>query len=132
MKTVVLILNIITALYFFLLANFFFWGSILAIFVGVFAKEELLKNPWLLIVNILFAPFFIYGAVTFFRKTESKYKYGLVVLLIFWLQTQIFRFFFITNNTLEKTDLSNLLFFIVPMGIIYLTQTLNKKYVSRN
>lgn len=131
MKIVVIIFNTIIALYFFLLANFFFWTSVLALFVSAFARQEPLRNPWLLFVNMLFAPFFIYGAVTFFRKTESKYRYGLVVLLIFWIQMQIFRFFFITNKTLENTDFSNFLFFAVSMGVILLTQKLSNKYFSK-
>lgn len=132
MKTIVLLFNVIIAIYLFLFANILFWGSILAVFAGVFIKHELMQNPWLLIINIFFAPFFVYVAVTFFRKTEIKYKYGLSLLIIFWLQTQIFRFFFVTNKTLEKTDLSNLIFFIVPIGIVYLTKNLSKKYPSRN
>lgn len=127
MKLLVTTLNVLIALYFFILANFFFWGSILAMFMGVFTNQELLKTPWLLFTNILFAPFFIYGIVMFFRKTKTKYKYGLVLLLVFWLQTQVIRFLFITGNRLENADLSNLLLAAIPAGIIYLSQALDRK-----
>ena len=132
MKKLVTILNVVIALYFFAVANFFFWGSFLALFFGVFAKPELLKNPWTFFVNMLLAPFLIYGTIIFFRRTESKYKYGLVLLLIIWLETQIYRFLFVTQRKLELTDLSNFAFFVAPFLVIYLAQRLNKKYVLGN
>lgn len=130
MKKLVIALNIIIALYFFALANFLFWVSVLAIFFGAFVKQELLTNPFLLLINMLVAPFFIYGTIAFFRKPEKKYNYGLILLFILWTETQIYRFFFITNHTLEMVDLSNLFFFGIPFAVIYLTKYLNKKYVS--
>ena len=126
MKKLVTFLNILLGIYFFGIANFLFWLSILAIFVSAFAKPELLQNPWLLITNMLFAPFFIYGSINYFRKNENKYNYNLILLSIFWLHTQIFRFFFITNNMLEKADLSNFLLFIVSFAVVYLTRSLSK------
>jgi len=132
MKRLVTALNILLALYFFILANFLFWVSIMALFFGAFVKQELLTNPWTLLINILLAPFLIYGAITFFRKSESKYKYCLIILFIIWAETQIYRFFFVTDKRLEKVDLSNLLFFGIPFAIIYLTKYLNKKYILRD
>jgi|GEM_PF-1589397 len=96
MKKLVVVLNVIIALYFFALANLYFWGSFLGLFAGVFAKPEILKNPWTFFVNMLLAPFLIYGTIMFFRKTEKKYAYGLILLLIILLETQIYRFFFVT------------------------------------
>jgi hypothetical protein len=130
MKKLVVVLNVITALYFFALANLYFWGSFLGLFAGAFAKPELLKNPWTFFVNMLLAPFLIYGAIMFFRKTEKKYTYGLILLLVILLETQIYRFFFVTENKLEITDLSNLAFFGIPFLVVYLTKYLNTKYVS--
>lgn len=129
---IVVILNIVIALYFFLLANFLLWASILVIFVGTFAKQELLKNPLAFIINVLLAPFLIGAAIVFFRKSVNKYKYGLAILVFILLETQIYRFFFVTNNRLEWTDFSNLLFYGIPAGVIYLTKYLDQKYVSRN
>ena len=126
----VVVLNVIIALYFFALANFYFWGSFLGLFAGAFAKPELLKNPWTFFVNMLLAPFLIYGAIMFFRKTEKKYAYGLILLFVIFLETLIYRFFFITENRLEITDLSNLAFFGIPFLVVYLTKYLNTKYVS--
>ena len=130
MKKLVIVLNVIIALYFFALANLYFWGSFLGLFAGAFAKPELLKNPWTFFVNMLLAPFLIYGAIMFFRKTESKYAYGLILLFLIWIETQIYRFFFVTENRLEMTDLSNLAFFGAPFLIVYLTKYLNTKYIS--
>lgn len=132
MKKLVVVLNVIIALYFFALANLYFWGSFLGLFAGAFAKPELLKNPWTFFVNMLLAPFLIYGTIMFFRKTEKKYTYGLILLLIIFLETQIYRFFFVTGNKLEMTDLSNLAFFGTPFLVVYLTKYLNTKYVSEH
>jgi ACR3 family arsenite efflux pump ArsB len=130
MKKLVVVLNVIIALYFFALANLYFWGSFLGLLAGAFAKPELLKNPWTFFTNMLFAPFLIYGAIMFFRKTDKQYIYGLILLLIILIETQIYRFFFVTENRLEMTDLSNLAFFGIPFLIVYLTKYLNTKYVS--
>ena len=130
MKKSVVVLNVIIALYFFALANLYFWGSFLGLFAGAFAKPELLKNPWTFAINMLFAPFLIYGTIMFFRKTESKYTYGLILLFLIWAETLVYRFFFVTENRLEMTDLLNLAFFGIPFLIVYLTKFLNTKYVS--
>lgn len=132
MRTVAVVLNIVIALYFFLLANFLFWASVLAIFVGAFAKQELLKNPYTFIINMLLAPFLIGASIMFFRKSVNKYKYGIAFLVIIILETQVYRFFFVTNNRLEWTDFSNLLFYGIPIGVIFLAKYLDQKYVSRN
>lgn len=132
MKKIVVLLNVTIALYFFALANFFFWSSFLGLFVAAFTKPELLENSWMFFVNILLAPFLIYGTIMFFRKTEKKYAYGLILLLIIWLEASVYRFFFVTKNKLEITDFSNLAFFGVPFLIIYLTKYLNTKSVSRH
>ena len=130
MKKIISALNIIIAVYFFGLANFLFWVSALGLFTGVLIKSELLKDSWTFVVNMLLAPFLIYGTIIFFRKTKNKYSYGLILLFLIWAETQIHRFFFITENKLEMTDLLNLAFFGVPFMIIYLTKYLNTKYVS--
>jgi hypothetical protein len=126
MKTLLFVINIIIAIYLFLMANFLFWGSIIALFAMI-AKPSLSLSPWLIILNMLLAPFFIYGTIIFFRKVSVKYNYGIILLLIVWLETQVSRFFFITHNKLEKTDLSNLLFFGIPFLIIYLTKRISRK-----
>jgi len=120
MKKLVTFLNILLGIYFFGIANFLFWFSILTLFM--------LDKSWTLITNMLFAPFFIYGSINFFRKSENKYKYNLILLLIFWLHTQVFRFFFIANKTLEKADLSNFLIFVFSFVLVYLTKSLSKRF----
>jgi hypothetical protein len=128
MKKIVIILNVIIALYFFVFANIYFWGSFLALFTGAVAnKPEILKNAWMFVINILIAPFLIYGSIIFFRKTERKYTYGLILLSLIWAGTQICRFFFITNHKLEKADLTNSAFFGISILLVYLTKYLNRK-----
>ncbi|MFA4830701.1 MAG: hypothetical protein WC862_02380 [Patescibacteria group bacterium] len=129
MKKIVAILNVIVALYFFALANLLFWISFLVLSVGIFFKSEL-QLPKESVLNsmidmILFAPFLIYGSIMFFRKTESKYSYGLILLFIIWAESQIYRFFFVTGIKLETTDFKNLVFFGVPFLVVYLTKYLD-------
>jgi hypothetical protein len=126
MKGAVPILNSVIAVYFFLLANFVLWASVLAIFIGAFAKQELLENPYFVIKNILLSPFLMYAAIIFFRKPPSKYTYGIVMMLIMVIETTVYRYFFITNNKLEGADLTNLLFFGIPLGVILFTKYLEK------
>lgn len=133
MKKLIVGLNIIVALYFFVLANFFFWSSFLVVFVGALAnKPELLTNLWILAFNILLAPFLIYGSIIFFQKTKRKYVYGLILLFITWTEYQTYRFFFVTNKKLESADFSNLLIFGIPFAIICLTKHLNNKRLTES
>ncbi len=132
MKKFITILNIINAVYFFALANFFFWGSLLGLLFGVVVDPGLVNNPWAFITNIIFAPLLIYGAILFFRKPESKYTYGLVLLFLIWVENQIYRFFFVTEKTLEMSDLKNLLFFGIPFLVIWLTKYLHTKQIPQH
>lgn len=132
MKRLVIVLNIIIAIYFFVMANFLFWGSMLALFYTLFTKPELQKNLVSLFINILIAPFLIYVAILFFQKAHNKYTYGMILLVIIWLEMQIYRFLFVTYNRLELTDLFNLLFFALPLALVYLTKFLDQKLVSKS
>ena len=128
MKKIITALNIIIAIYFFGLANFFFWSSVLGVLIKVFGKEELtMGNFWAFIVGIIFAPFLIYGTIIFFQKTKGKYLYGLIILGIIWIETQVHRLLFITQGKLEKTDLLNILFFGIPFIVILFVKYLDKK-----
>lgn len=128
MKKIITAINIIIAIYFFGLANLFFLGSILGSFGELFSKKDI--NLWPFIINIIFAPFLIYGSIMFFRKTKAKYLYGLIVLGIIWVESQAYRFFFVTQGKLEKTDLSNILFFGIPFFVILFTQYIDKKVMK--
>lgn len=128
MRNIAKVLDILIALYFFIIANIFFWGSFLGLFIAIFAKPELAKNPFPFFLNLILGPFLMLGAVLFFRKNHSKYVYGLCLLGFMLFQAQIYRFFFITNKTLQSADFTNLLFFGIPMLIIFLTKILSKKY----
>lgn len=100
----------------------------LRLFLGIFGEPESSKNIWLVLINVLFALFFVYGSIIFFRKNDNKYKYALTLISIFWLQTQATRFFFISKNGLEKDDVQNFISFAVVFSFVYLTKYLNKKY----
>lgn len=130
MKKLANFFDIVITLHFFTLANVYFWGSLFALFGMPLIRPGLLINPWVFAINILLAPFLIYGAILFFQKSENRYSYGLILLSFDLVETQIFRFFFITHQKLEIIDLSNLVFFGIPILIIYLIKYLNTKYVS--
>ena len=128
MKWLRTLLNILLGIYFFGIANFIFWLSVLGLFIVPHTSiPGTIENLWLPLTNVLFAPFFVYSSINFFRKTEKKYKYTLVLLLIYWIHMQLFRFFFITSNSLEKADFSNLLLFMGPFVIVYLTKLINDR-----
>ena len=121
------ILNILLGVHLFGVANLIFWISLLGLVAAPHTSiSGTLQNYWIPLTNILFAPFFIYSSINFFRKTEKKYKYALVLLLIYWAHMQLFRFFFIADNKLEKADFSNLLLFIGPFVVVYLTKLINE------
>jgi hypothetical protein len=130
MRKIIIGLNVSIAIYFFLLANFLFWSSALG-WLGGFSDPTIWENPWRFIVNIIFTPFLLYAIIIFFRETESKYTYGLGILLLVLLEGQIYRFFFATNHMLEVTDLKNLIFFSVPILVIYLTKYLNTRHKDK-
>lgn len=130
MKKIIIAINIIIAVYFFVLANLYFWGSILGLFGEVFNKKDV--NLWPFITNIIFAPFLIYGSIMFFRKTKGKYLYGLIILGVIWVEAQAYRLFFVTQGKLEQTDLSNVLFFGIPFIVVLFTKYFDKKLLRNS
>lgn len=129
MRILVTILNIVISIYFFVLANFYFWGGVLVFFATIFGKLEESKDPFVSLILLLFTPFLITACIFFLRKSSTKYVLGLVLLLIMFLEGEIYRFFFVTHGKLESTELSNLAFFGIPFAVIYLTKLLDKKYL---
>lgn len=128
MKKTVTGLNAVIAVYFFILANIFFWGELLVLLGSMSAEKESSGNPlWSFAINIILAPFLIYGTIIFFRKTKTKYIYGLILLGIIWTEIQLYRLSYVTHGKLEIADLKNLLFFGIPFGIILLSRHLYQK-----
>lgn len=131
MKKIVTGLNAVIAVYFFVLANLFFWGELLVLLGSMSAEKESSGNLlWSFAINIILAPFLIYGTIIFFRKTKTKYIYGLILLGIIWTETQLYRLFYVTQGKLEIVDLENLLFFGIPFGIILLSRCLYQKNIN--
>lgn len=129
MKVLVTILNIAIALYFFVMANIMFWGFIFGIVITTMQNKVISQNIYWFIANIILSPFMIYATVVFFRKAQQKYNYGIVMLVIVLFITEINRLFFRSGNKIGMTDLSNLLFFGIPIGLILLTKFLNGKHL---
>ncbi len=132
-KISVLILDIIIALYFFVMASILFLISAAQILIPPRADfglpqtiQELIKENWGDIITLLFVPFFIYLIINFFRSSDKKYKHGKTILSIY------LAFLFI-NYTIHRTyDFSTILLNIIlpvgiPFGLIYLTKHLNEK-----
>lgn len=128
MKRLITVLNIAIASYFFILANIYFWGSILVLLFWIFRQQEPPKNLLNLLTLLIFAPFLIIASIFFLRKSKDKYILGLVLLSIILVEDQIYRFFLVTRGKLETTDLTNLIFYGIPLVIIYFTKRLDKKY----
>ena len=127
MKKIIIAINIIIAIYFFVLANLFFWGYFLVLLGVAFGGKGSLEILWSSVIEMILAPFLIYGSIIFFRKTKRKYLYGLVILGIIWIESFVYRLLFVTHGKLEKTDLSNILFFGIPFIVIVFAQYLDKK-----
>ena len=119
MKRIITVVNIIVAIYFFVLANLFFWLSF-------FLFPNLIETPYQLPVNIIFAMFLMGGAVIFFTKTREKYLYGIIILSIIWLEIS----FFITQK-FGELNISTILFlgifFGIPLIVLFLNRYLEEK-----
>ncbi len=88
MRPAVTALNMMTAIYFFLLANVFFWGSILLALAPEALQEEAVPGNMLLVDG--FAAFFlIYGTAVFMRANTRRYKYGLTMIPLIWVARQL-------------------------------------------
>ena len=127
MNKLVSAFNIAIGLYFFILANIYFWGAFIALFAMIFSQKELTRNPISLLSYLIFAPFLIIASIFFFRKSNEKYTLGLILLFVILLEGQVYRLFFVTHGKLEFTDLLNLVFYGLPFGFIFLTSYLEKK-----
>jgi hypothetical protein len=96
---------------------------------NLFAKKEMLGLAiWELMSLSIFSLLFMYIAIIFFQKDkEKRYTIGFIVLLFWWMDSFISRFFFITNHKLESADFENFLVFLVPALFILLAKYLYQK-----
>ena len=133
MKIFITFSNVIIAIYFFLLANFYFWFSAFAMFVIAF-RSQMFQNPLTYFYDMLFqfflAFFIIYGSVMFFRKTEKKYSYGLVVLFLALIEKLIFFSFLFTKGDLKMASLQYMVMLGVPFFYIFLLKRLSQKIAN--
>lgn len=127
MKVLITTLNIIIALYLFLLANFLFWAEIAALFTGSFSSATP-TNLSSFTINLFLAPFLIYGMINFFRGAQNKYTYSLVLLAIAWAGATVPHLILAPDHSLAGADLNNLLFFGIPFLVIYGVKYLSTKY----
>jgi len=130
MKKLIIVLNVISAIYFFAWANIFFWFSLIGFFLSMSSVQTKTQFSWLMPIDFLLAPFLIYGAIMFFRKTSNKYNYGLAVLIIISVTYLFYPSIANKHFNLTIIDFQNSLFFIIPMAFIYFTKWLDKKILT--
>ena len=130
MRKIIFTLNSIIALYFFGLANIFFWGGLLGSFaeVAVTAQQKSTPNFLPFLFGLIAGPLLIGGTIMFFRKSMKKYKYGMILLGIILIIIQLYRFFDPAHYTLQMTDLKNFVWFGIPILAIYFIHSLDRKY----
>lgn len=128
MRVILRITSIIYGLYFFLLANFFFWTSVLAFLVFIGQRTNF---PGIfIIVNLILGPIYVYISILFFMNNKKKYKWALIFLVIHLVITELSRSYM--NFKLEYTDFKNLLFFGIPFLIVLITRIIENKSFSKN
>ncbi len=118
-------LNIITSLYFFLVANFYFWGGIFLLVYRSAQTEHSIPKFVHILVQMALAPFLVYGAILFFRKDNLKFKFGTIMLILLFLEVQFYRLFFVTNFSFETADLTNFLLFGIPIFVVLISRELS-------
>ena len=129
MKKIITVINFIIAIWFLFLALMCFLAGVAGLIIP---NEELSGNRWILFIDLIFAPFLIYGSILFFTGKKNKYLYGLIILGVIWFQSQIYRLFFITHGRLEGVDFSNILFFGIPFIVILFNKYLDDKSTNIN
>lgn len=126
MKKIITAINIIIAIYFFILANLFFWLTLL-FFVKLIEALPLYQLP----LNIIFAMLLMGGSILFFRKTRQKYLYGITVLIIIWIETSL-----CLIQKFGRIDPFFVLVLGIPFGIpliiIFFTKYFDKKLLRNS
>lgn len=113
--------RVILTIYFFLLANMLFWGPVIALFGTLFISPNKLDDQFSVsaATDMVISFFVMYEFVLFFRNTKEKYSFGIPLLVFILLETEIFRFFFVIHGFHpEKADLTNILFFGIPLALL--------------
>lgn len=126
MKKFITAINIVIAIYFFILANLFFWLT-LFLWIKLIEISLLYQVP----INIIFAVLLMGGSIMFFRKTRQKYLYGIIILFIIWIETSL-----CLIQKFGKVDPFIILILGIPFGIpliiIFLTKYFDKKLLRNS
>lgn len=121
------LINAVIIIYFFLLGILLLLGSLVGLLVKFTAKApDAYLHLYPFLKNIVVSPFVFYMMIMFWKRHPKRILYSIYILGFMMIETQIYRYFFVTDNQLDKTDLSNLLFFGIPLSFIYLSKYTNK------
>ncbi len=82
--------------------------------------------------DIFFGVIFIYCLYLLIKSNKNYLRISTYFLLAFYLFTTLYRFFFITQGHLETTDLNNLLFFLAPLALMFISYKLERPGIDKD
>lgn len=82
------------------------------------------------IFNIFFLVIFVYCTYLLIRNNRRYLKLSAYFLPAYFLFMTIYRFFFITHGQFESADFSNFLFFLAPLGLMFISYKLEPSNVE--
>jgi len=105
--------------------------SLLNLFVVLFAplSRDISQMPQIVsilykIFNIFFLVIFVYCTYLLIRNNRRYLKLSAYFLPAYFLFMTIYRFFFVTHGQFERVDFNNFLFFLAPLGLMFISYKL--------
>lgn len=83
------------------------------------------------IFDIFFLAIFIYGIYLLIKNDQKYLKLFGYFLPAYYLFITIYRFFFITHERFESSDLSNFLFYFAPLGLMFFSYKMEPNRVGK-
>ncbi len=83
------------------------------------------------IFNIFFLVVFVYCTYLLIRNNRKYLKLSAYFLPAYFLFMTIYRFFFVTHGQFEGADFSNFLFFLAPLGLMFISYKLEPVGISQ-
>ena len=124
MQRILKIVDILMSLYLLSLTLIFLLGFLVVL------KFLILKNPVsnyeTVLRTLVFGILSSYSTYKFIKREHRRCSYALLTLSALLVYTTIHRLLFITNFSLDITDLKNLIFFGIPIIITFLVKRSQK------
>lgn len=109
--------------------------NLFAIFLSplsqVFYQVPQIVSVFYKIFDIFFLIVFIYGIYLLIKNDQKYLKLFGYFLPAYYLFITIYRFFFITHERFEGSDLSNFLFYFVPLGFMFFSYKMEPNRVDK-